>query len=202
MDKDKPLDFETDDSCFDKANLQEQEVTDSPPNPVDTQADAQKGAKADSEDLDYETMYDEMQDKYYRYLAEFDNFRKRSIKEKAEQYDSGVRDVVKKLLPLVDNFERAVDCRERDGKGSIDESEDSFYQGIALIVRQFDSILTDLDIETISTLPGDNFDPRIHNAVAHVEDDSFGANQVVEILQKGYLHKNKVVRTSMVKVAN
>jgi len=135
----------------------------------------------------------EMEDRYKRTLAEFDNYRKRTIKEMSARYDDGVRAACEKLLPMVDNFHRALHAHE---------NKDSFYQGVAMIARQFDGILSDLGVEPIALEPGDKFDPNFHNAVAHVEDENFGQNEVVEELQKGYIHRDKVLRYSMVKVAN
>jgi len=145
---------------------------------------------------DFEARYHEAQDRYQRTLAEFDNFRKRSIKEKAAQYDEGLRAAAENLLPVIDNFERAMAAQDEDAQA------DTFYQGIALIARQLLQTLEGLGITPILTQSGDEFDTHIHHAVAHIEDDSFGPNQVAEVLQKGYQHKDKVLRHCMVKVAN
>ena len=141
-----------------------------------------------------DSKYNEMLDKYQRSLAEFDNYRKRTIKEMSARYDDGIRHACEKLLPLADNFERALNAQEN--------KEDSFYQGVAMIARQLDAVFTELGAEPIALEPGDGFDPNYHNAVAHVEDENFGQNQVADVLQKGYIHKDKVLRYSMVKVAN
>lgn len=137
--------------------------------------------------------YQELLDRYQRSLAEFDNFRKRTLKEKAGAYDSGVQDTVEKLLPIIDNFERALAASE--------DKEDTFYQGIAMISRQLTGCLADLGVETIGGR-GVAFDPNLHYAVAHVEDPEYGANEVIDELQKGYTYKGKVIRPSMVRVAN
>ena len=136
----------------------------------------------------------EMTDRYQRTLAEFDNYRKRTTKEMFARHDDGVRSACEKLLPLVDNFERALNAHE--------SKEDSFYKGVEMISRQFDDILHGLGVEQIILMPGDEFDTNFHNAVAHGEDENFGPNQVAEVLQKGYIHKDKVIRYSMVRVAN
>jgi len=136
----------------------------------------------------------EMEDRYKRALAEFDNYRKRTIKEMSARYDDGIRAACEKLLPMVDNFHRALNAHE--------DKEDSFYQGVAMIARQFDGVLGELGVEPIVLEPGDKFDPNFHNAVAHVEDENFGQNEVIEELQKGYVHRDKVLRYSMVRVAN
>ena len=136
----------------------------------------------------------EFKDKYLRAVAEFDNYRKRTTKEMAARYDDGMRGTCEKLLPLVDNLERALDAQE--------DKEDSFYKGVAMIARQLEGILLELGVEPIALAPGDGFDPDYHNAVAHGEDENFGPSQVSDILQKGYMHKDKVLRYSMVKVVN
>jgi len=136
----------------------------------------------------------EMQDRYQRSLAEFDNYRKRTMKEMAARYNDGISYVCEKLIPMVDNFERALSTQE--------DKEDNFYKGVAMIARQFEGILADLGVKPIELEPGDKFDPNFHNAVAHVEDENFGQNEVTDVLQKGYIHKDKVLRHSMVKVAN
>ena len=143
---------------------------------------------------DPDAKYNEMLDRYQRSVAEFDNYRKRTMKEMATRYDDGIRSACEKLLPTIDNFERALNAHE--------DTESSFYQGVAMIARQFAGILEELGVKPIELEPGDKFDPNFHNAVAHVEDENFGQNEVAEVLQKGYLHKEKVLRYSMVKVAN
>ena len=132
-------------------------------------------------------------DKYQRTLAEFDNFRKRTLKEKAASYDNGTQHAVEKLLPILDNFTRALSACE--------DKENAFFQGISLIARQLDGYLEDLGVEAIPTT-GETFDPNIHFAVAHVEDETHGPGAIIEEMQKGYTHKGRVIRPSMVKTAN
>ncbi|MDR0273046.1 MAG: nucleotide exchange factor GrpE [Clostridiales bacterium] len=138
--------------------------------------------------------YGEMLDKYQRCLAEFDNYRKRTDKEKAGRYDDGIRAACEKLLPIVDNFERALNA--------CDDKENNFYKGIEMIARQFDNTLEELGVKAIATEPGVDFNAHHHYAVAHTEDENFGENVVAEVLQKGYVHKERVIRPAMVKVAN
>ena len=145
-------------------------------------------------DAENDAKYNEMLDRYQRCLAEFDNFRKRTAKEMAARYDDGIRAACDKLLPIVDNFERAMAAH--------DNPEDTFFQGVALIARQFDSMLNDLGVQSIATEPGDPFDANLHHAVAHTEDENFNQNSVAMVLQKGYTHKDRVLRYAMVKVAN
>lgn len=131
-----------------------------------------------------------------RTLAEFDNFRKRTSKEKAVMYDDGVRNTVEKLLPIIDNLERAVAAQE--GKAAVD---DSFYKGVQMILTQFQETLKALEVEEIPAL-GERFDPNLHAAVAHEDSEEHGENEVMLVMLKGYKHKEKVIRHSMVKVAN
>ncbi len=134
-------------------------------------------------------------DKYQRCFAEFDNFRKRTLKEKASMYDDGVRGTVEKLLPVIDNLERAVavECQNN--------AEDSFYKGVAMTLKQFQEILTAIGVEPIKAL-GEPFNPKFHAAVAHEDNEEYGENTVSLEMQKGYQYKDKVIRHSMVKVAN
>lgn len=134
-------------------------------------------------------------DKYQRCLAEFDNFRKRTAKEKASMYDDGVRDTVEKLLPVVDNLERAVAAQENV------DSEDVFLKGVQMTLKQFMEILNGMGVEEIKAL-GEQFDPNLHAAVAHEDDDTYGENEIILEMLKGYQYKDKVIRHSMVKVAN
>jgi molecular chaperone GrpE len=136
----------------------------------------------------------DMADKYHRCLAEFDNFRKRTTKEMAERRDDGIRSTCEKLLPIIDNFDRALSAAEN--------KEDNFYKGIEMIARQFDSVLDELGVKSIETEAGTTFDTNLHYAVAHVQDESLGENTIAETLQKGYALKERVIRPAMVKVAN
>lgn len=135
----------------------------------------------------------EAQDKWLRQLAEFENFRKRTNQEKQGMYNNGVRDTVEKFLPVIDNFERAVAATE--------DKESSTYKGIEMILKQMLDVMSALGVEEIPA-EGEPFDPNIHSAVMHIEDESCDENVVVEVFQKGYKHGDKVIRPAMVKVAN
>ena len=135
-------------------------------------------------------------DKYQRCLAEFDNFRKRTVKEKASMYDDGVRSTVEKLLAVIDNLERAVMVQE----GKADEN-DAFFKGVKMTLTQFQDVLKGIGVEEIKAV-GEKFDPNLHAAVAHEDDENYGENEVVLEMLKGYMYKEKVIRHSMVKVAN
>lgn len=134
-------------------------------------------------------------DKYQRCLAEFDNFRKRTSKEKASMYDDGVRSTIEKLLPVIDNLERAVAAQAEQN------AEDSFYKGVQMTLKQFQEILGGMGVEEIKAL-GETFDPNLHAAVAHEDNEAYGENVVMAEMLKGYCYKEKVIRHSMVKVAN
>jgi molecular chaperone GrpE len=134
-------------------------------------------------------------DRLKRTMAEFDNFRKRTEKEKAQMYTIGAKDVLEKILPIVDNFERAL------AGITPEEKEKGFAQGIEMIYKQFITVLKEANVEPITAV-GEVFDPNLHNAVMHIEDDNFEENTIVEEFQKGYLYKGAVLRHSMVKVAN
>ena len=136
---------------------------------------------------------EELTDQVKRQMAEFDNYRKRTEKEKASMYIVGAKDIVEKMLPVVDNFER--------GLAMAAGSEDPFVEGMEKIYKQLMTTLDELGVKPIEAV-GQEFNPDLHNAVMHVEDEEAGENIIVEEFQKGYLYKDFVVRHSMVKVAN
>ena len=138
---------------------------------------------------------EELNDRITRQMAEFDNFRKRSEKEKSQMYEIGAKDIIEKILPIVDNFER--------GLGSVPEEEKNapFVEGMEKIYKQLMTTLDSLGVKPIKAV-GQEFNPDFHNAVMHVEDEEFGENVVAEEFQKGYMYRESVVRHSMVKVAN
>ncbi|WMJ90662.1 nucleotide exchange factor GrpE [Anaerocolumna sp. MB42-C2] len=147
--------------------------------------------KKDKKDLKIE----ELNDKLIRTMAEFDNYRKRSEKEKAQMFEIGARDIIEKVLPVIDNFER--------GLGAIteEEKEGAFAQGIEKIYKQMVTTLTEAGLKPIEAV-GKAFDPNFHNAVMHAEDPEQGENLIAEEFQKGYMYRDTVVRHSMVKVVN
>ena len=150
-----------------------------------------KKDKKDKKDLKIE----ELEDKVKRQLAEFENFRNRTEKEKSRMYEFGARDVIEKMLPVVDNFER--------GLAAIPEAEKGgpVASGMEMIYKQIMNTLEGLGVTPIDAL-NKPFDPNFHNAVMHVEDDEIEESTVVEEFQKGYIYKEHVIRYSMVKVAN
>lgn len=142
-----------------------------------------------------DTAIADLTDKLKRSMAEFDNFRKRSEKEKSAMFDMGARSIAEKILPIVDNFERALQAAPSDGDGK------AFADGILMIYNQMIKTLNELGVKAIECV-NQPFDPNFHNAVMHVEDENFGENVVAEELLKGYMYKDNVLRHSMVKVAN
>ncbi len=132
-----------------------------------------------------------MKERIVRITAEYDNFRKRTAKEKEGIYTDACEDVLKNMFPVLDNLERASNVN-----GSIEDIK----KGIDMTIRQFNDSLSKLQVEEVPTDQG--FDPNMHNAVMHIEDENFGEKAVVEVFQKGYKRGEKVLRYSMVKVAN
>ena len=138
---------------------------------------------------------EELTDRLTRQMAEFDNFRKRTDKEKSQMYEVGAKDIIEKILPVVDNFER--------GLGSVPEEEKNapFVEGMEKIYKQLMTTLESVGVKPIEAV-GQEFNPDFHNAVMHVEDEGLGENIIAEEFQKGYMYRESVVRHSMVKVAN
>jgi molecular chaperone GrpE len=128
-------------------------------------------------------------------MAEFENARKRMDKEKGQMYDMGAKTVLEKLLPVIDNFERGLDALSEE------EKQEPFAQGVVKIYQQMITVVTELGVAPIDAV-GKVFNPDLHNAVMHVEDEELGENVVAEEFQKGYMYKDSVLRYSMVKVAN
>jgi len=138
---------------------------------------------------------EELTDRVKRQMAEFENFRKRTEKEKSSMYEMGARDIIERILPVIDNFERGLAVIPEDKK------EDPIAEGMEKIYKQIQKVFEEAGVKPIEAA-GKEFDPNFHNAVMHVEDESLGENIVAEELQKGYMYRDSVVRHSMVKVAN
>ena len=142
--------------------------------------------------VNWEEKYNAEHDTYLRLAAEFDNFRKRTIKEKEQSYGNGKADAVSKLLPVYDNLERALNQPTEDA---------AYKKGVELTMNELVKILTSLGVEIFGQ-PGDAFDPNLHNAVMHTEDETLGENTISQVFQKGFKVGEKVVRFAMVQVAN
>lgn len=153
------------------------------------------GRKKDKNIEKLEEKLAELEDKRVRQLAEFENFRKRSEKEKSQMFETGAKTVVEKILPVIDNFERGLAGVPEE------EKEAPFVQGVELVYKQLVTALNELGVKPIDAV-GKEFDPNLHNAVMAVDDDSLESGTVAEEMQKGYMYNDSVVRHSMVKVVN
>ena len=141
---------------------------------------------------EWEEKYNAERDAHLRVAAEFDNFRKRTLKEKEQSYGNGKADAVEKLLPVYDNLERAMNQPTQD---------EAYKKGVEMTMTQLTEILSGLGVEIFGAV-GDVFDPNLHNAVMHIEDENFGENTICMVFQKGFKIGDKIVRFAMVQVAN
>ncbi len=154
-----------------------------------------KEKKKSKKDTEIETLKAELDaksDQLMRTAAEFDNFKKRTEREKASVAEFAKAGLIKQLLPIIDNIERAA---------SADRESADYIKGIEMIVKQFEGIVSNMNIEEVAKA-GDKFDPNFHEAVMHIEDENFGENEITDVLQKGYKIGDTVIRAAMVKVAN
>jgi len=204
---DIPVTDGSEEEAADTAQAAEEEASDDTAAPEETEqqpeeAESQKepetktktsffGKKKKEKDK-FEQQIEDLTDRLKRSMAEFDNYRKRTEKEKSSMYIIGAKDIVEKMLPIVDNFERGLAQAPED---------DPFAEGMKMIYKQMMTAFDEMGVKPIEAV-GKEFDPNLHNAVMHVEDESVGENIVVEEFQKGYTYKDFVVRHSMVKVAN
>ena len=202
---DIPVTDGSEDEAADTAQTEEEETsqeltgaeeTEQPDQATDAQQETKTktsffGKKKKEKDK-FEQQIEDLTDRLKRSMAEFDNYRKRTEKEKSSMYIIGAKDIVEKMLPIVDNFERGLAQAPED---------DPFAEGMKMIYKQMMTAFDEMGVKPIEAV-GKEFDPNLHNAVMHVEDESVGENIVVEEFQKGYTYKDFVVRHSMVKVAN
>ena len=173
-----------------ETQAQEQTVEETPAK-AEEKKEKKKSKKKDKKDEKIE----ELNDRLLRNMAEFENFRNRSEKEKAAKFDMGAKNVVEKVLPIVDNFERGLAAVPED------EKDNAFVKGMEAVYKQFTTVLEEIGVTPIEAV-GKEFDPNLHNAVMHDEDETKEANIISEEFQKGYMYKDSVVRHSMVKVVN
>ena len=204
---DIPVTDGSEEEAADTAQAAEEEASDDTAAPEETEqqpeeAESQKepetktktsffGKKKKEKDK-FEQQIEDLTDRLKRSMAEFDNYRKRTEKEKSSMYIIGAKDIVEKMLPIVDNFERGLAQAPED---------DPFAEGMKMIYKQMMTAFDEMGVKPIEAV-GKDFDPNLHNAVMHVEDESVGENIVVEEFQKGYKYRDSVIRHSMVKVAN
>ena len=179
-----------------KAVSEEKETKEAAASEKENKETSEKEEKASEKKKDpKDEKIDELNDKLKRSMAEFDNYRKRTDKEKSAMYEIGAKDVIEKILPVIDNFERGLKSIPEDQKGG------PVASGMEMIYKQLITVLSDLGVTPIEAV-GQEFDPNFHNAVMHAEDEELGENTVSEEFQKGYKYKDAVLRHSMVKVVN
>lgn len=177
---------------------QEKEIkTETTPEPETETKEAQpkekKAAPKKKKTNEFEKKYNELNDTYLRMLAEYDNYRKRTQKEKDGMFLDGISKTVQTILPVIDNLDRAL---------MAETSDVEFKNGVEMIKKQFITALETLGIKEIDCL-GKSFDPNLHNAIMHIDDEQYGENEVIEVFQKGYMYKEEtIIRHAIVKVAN
>ena len=184
-----------DDASTDAEAKADEKADDKSDDKADDKSDEKKGLFKKKKKDKKDEQIEELNDRLKRQMAEFENFRKRTEKEKSTMFDMGAKSVVEKLLPIIDNFER--------GFAGLSEEQmsDPFVSGMDMVYKQLVKALADMGVEPIEAI-GKPFDPNLHNAVMHVEDENLGENTVAQEFQKGYLYHGSVVRHSMVQVAN
>lgn len=170
--------------------VKEEEIQEETPVEETEEAPVEEAPK--EPEIDWKARYDAEHDAHLRVMAEFDNFRKRTVKEKDQSYGNGKADAVAKILPVYDNLERALNQPTED---------EAYKKGVELTMTELVKILNGLGVEIFGA-PGDAFDPNLHNAVMHIEDESLGENTIAQVFQKGFKVGEKVVRFAMVQVAN
>ncbi len=181
----------TQESKVEEAETEEKKIEEKPKKRRSSQANKALEVELDKQ----KAIAAEYQDKYQRLLAEFENARSRTEKESMRMFDVGAKDVLEKLLPIVDNFERAIEFIPEE------DQDRAFEQGIGKIYKQMMVSLEEMGVTPMNA-SGTEFNPDLHNAVMHIEDEELGENIVTEEMQKGYMYKDSVLRYSMVKVAN
>ena len=171
---------------MEEKDLNKEEAPDTEPEKEEV---ADEIEEANKRAYDAEKKCAETNDKYLRIMAEYDNFRKRTVKERDGLYAEAYSDAVKQLLPVIDNIERSVTF----------VSDEETRKGLNMIITQMTEALNKMGVTVIETK---EFDPNVHNAVMHVDDEVYGEGEIVEVFQKGYKYKDKIIRYAMVKVAN
>ena len=160
--------------------------------------ETEESSEAEEAAEDSDKKSEELEKRYMSLYAEYDNYRKRTQKEKENLYADAVADVAKEFLAVIDNIDRAVET----AKGADENSIDKVIEGIELLGRQAGDILTQIGVEEIKAERGEKFDPNFHEAVMHVEDEDLGEQEIAMVFTKGYMYKGKVIRHVVVQVAN
>ena len=160
--------------------------------------DTEESAEAEEAGADSDNKQEELEKRYMSLYAEYDNFRKRTQKEKENLYADAVADVTKEFLTVLDNIDRAVENAKKADENSIDK----VIEGVELLGKQAGSVLAKIGVEEIKTERGEKFDPNVHEAVMHIEDEELGEQEIAMVFSKGYSYKGKVIRHAVVQVAN
>lgn len=181
-----------------EAVSEEEETKETTEETAEESEETEESAEAEEAAEDSDNKQEELEKRYMSLYAEYDNYRKRTQKEKESLYADAVADVAKEFLAVIDNIGRAVE----NAKGADENSIDKVVEGIELLGRQAGDILTKIGIEEIKAERGEKFDPNLHEAVMHVEDDDLGEQEIAMVFNKGYLYKGKVIRHAVVQVAN
>jgi len=187
------LEEEMEQDLSDAEELKEEETEDEEPVSKEDKKAAKKQAKLNKKEDSYKEKIDQLEDRVKRQMAEFDNFRKRTDKEKNAMFETGAKSVIEKILPVVDNFERGLASIPEEEKGT------PFAEGMEMIYKQLIGELEKMDVRPIPAV-GEEFDPNLHNAVMQVESDEYESGVIAQELQKGYTYRDSVVRHSMVGV--
>ena len=195
--KDEEILKEQEDQTAEEEAVKEEPVTDNDNEEVVSE-ETEESAEAEEAAEDSDNKSEELEKRYMSLYAEYDNYRKRTQKEKESLYADAVADVAKEFLAVIDNIGRAVET----AKGADENSIDKVIEGIELLGRQAGDILTKIGVEEIKTERGEKFDPNLHEAVMHVEDEDLGEQEIAMVFTKGYMYKGKVIRHVVVQVAN
>lgn len=192
----KAQEEENSEATAEEAAPEEKETEDTVKETEAEETEESSEAEEAAEDSDKKS--EELEKRYMSLYAEYDNYRKRTQKEKESLYADAVADVAKEFLAVIDNIGRAVE----NAKGADENSIDKVVEGIELLGRQAGDILTKIGVEEIKTERGEKFDPNLHEAVMHVEDEELGEQEIAMVFTKGYMYKGKVIRHVVVQVAN
>ena len=195
--KDEEILKEQEDQTAEEEAVKEEPVTDND-NEEEVSEETEESAEAEEAAEDSDNKSEELEKRYMSLYAEYDNYRKRTQKEKESLYADAVADVAQEFLAVIDNIGRAVET----AKGADENSIDKVIEGIELLGRQAGDILTKIGVEEIKAERGEKFDPNLHEAVMHVDDDDLGEQEIAAVFQKGYIYKDRVVRHAVVQVAN
>ena len=196
--KDEEILKEQEEEVSEEAKAEETAAAEETEETADGAEEKEESAEAEEAAEDSDNKSEELEKRYMSLYAEYDNYRKRTQKEKENLYADAVADVAKEFLAVLDNIDRAVET----AKGADENSIDKVIEGIELLGRQAGDILTKIGVEEIKAERGEKFDPNVHEAVMHVEDEDLGEQEIAMVFTKGYMYKGKVIRHVVVQVAN